>query len=733
MADARKIDPFDVEGLEKSLNDSATRVSTIWVSYLLFGLYLVIAAGSVTHRQLLLEDPIKLPVLNSDLPLIGFCFLAPVLFVIFHGYVLLQVLLLARTAATYNEAVEKAVTRDHLAPEDNASLRQRLANTLFAQIFAGSTRERDGWLGVVLKGMAWITLAFAPIFILLAFQFAFLPYHSHLATWTHRVLILVELAAFFLIWPLALDAKQNLEWPDVWMRLKRAGKLPRLMLGSKDTRRDEWLWLRQQTGPIAACLLFVILSLSLATFPGEPHVNIFTGQLPWSVKCERWVHEKFDYFDLRFDRLVLQRVDIVDDERLKRIEDTTRAAGEQPYLGERTRRLRGRDLNCGDFSDYADLRRVDLTGAYLRGAMFQNAKLQGASLVGTHLQGAFLIDAQLQGASLDNAQLQGAYLSEAQLQGASLDKAQLQGANLFITQLQGASLSGARLQGAYLLGAQLQGAYLEDTRLQGATLNDTQLQGASLKFARLQGAFLQAAQLQDASLSHTSLQGASLYNADMDRSILSFMWIWRAENAACWKARVFSPLPDAVIDKGEQDDDEPVPATPEKIAKFIKDSVADIPNAERRENVANTMRTRLVVDSAADDTLAIASRWADCYEKTRKIPEDKFDQEHAASLRDLVCNATSNREEIARGIIRNWISNDDSLRDYSTRLARGLLGRDGRECDATRDFGEKTKIHLLSFLPASERMPSTAPLPRAWPIASVPPIPFVVPFSDFSR
>jgi hypothetical protein len=29
VADAKKIDPYDVEALEKSLNDSATRVSTI--------------------------------------------------------------------------------------------------------------------------------------------------------------------------------------------------------------------------------------------------------------------------------------------------------------------------------------------------------------------------------------------------------------------------------------------------------------------------------------------------------------------------------------------------------------------------------------------------------------------------------------------------------------------------------------------------------------------------------
>src|SRR5262245_54240649 len=101
---ADKPDAFDVAGLEKSINDSAVRVSTIWVTYLIFALYLVIAAGTITDRQLLLRDPVKLPVLNIDLPLWGFFFVTPILFVIFHAYVLLQVLLLGRTAAAYNEA-----------------------------------------------------------------------------------------------------------------------------------------------------------------------------------------------------------------------------------------------------------------------------------------------------------------------------------------------------------------------------------------------------------------------------------------------------------------------------------------------------------------------------------------------------------------------------------------------------------------------------------------------------
>jgi hypothetical protein len=75
MAEAKKIDPFDVEALEKSLNDSATRVSTIWVSFLIFSLYLLTATTTVTHRQLFLAEPVKLPVLNIDLSLWGFLWL----------------------------------------------------------------------------------------------------------------------------------------------------------------------------------------------------------------------------------------------------------------------------------------------------------------------------------------------------------------------------------------------------------------------------------------------------------------------------------------------------------------------------------------------------------------------------------------------------------------------------------------------------------------------------------
>jgi hypothetical protein len=116
-----KPDPCDVAALESALNDSATRVSTIWVSYLIFALYLLIATGMTTHRQLLLEEPLKLPALNIDLPLFWFFVLAPILFVLFHLYVLLQVLLLGRTAAAYNEIINSTFC----SAAENALMRLR--------------------------------------------------------------------------------------------------------------------------------------------------------------------------------------------------------------------------------------------------------------------------------------------------------------------------------------------------------------------------------------------------------------------------------------------------------------------------------------------------------------------------------------------------------------------------------------------------------------------------------
>jgi uncharacterized protein YjbI with pentapeptide repeats len=672
MAD--KLDPFDVEALESAVNDSATRVSAIWISFLIFSLYLLIAATTVTQRQLLLADPIKLPVLNIELPLWGFFFLAPILFVILHIYVLLQVLLLGRTTAAYNAAV----ARVQLSPEENISLRQRLANTLFAQIFAGSPREREGFIGWLLRAIVWITLAIAPILILLAFQFSFLAYHSHIATWTHRLLILVELAAFFLIWPLALDAQKDFQWPKVRVDLKHLVALSWSFLGPYEQWHTGWPWLRPRVAPVVACLLFIVVSLSIATFPGEPHVNLLTLKPLSSVQCNRWLQQ-------RFDRLNLPRIDVVDKDKLAKIAQHTSERQLRPSQGERTQTFRYRDFNCSDLS-LGDLRRVDLTGARLVGAILLDTAFEGAIFNYAQLQGAILYSAHLQGASLDFAQLQGAQLMSAELQGASLRAAQLQGASLSSAQVQGANFTVELGQFARL-GAQLQGASLYNAQLQGAYLPDVQLQGASLISANLQAAFFEKAQL----------QGVDFSTAILDHTVLSQVGVWRAKNAACLTARVIDSKSASSLDVRLLS---LVPATPETISKFIEHSVVEMRDTGNgalvpdKKDVVAQMRAQLVREPAEDDTEAIAKKWSECEAATHEISQERFDAEQATLLRNLVCDARENRASIAQGIVDIWIRGSDEQRSVSVQLARGLLGQDGKGCAAAEDFDETTKRKL---------------------------------------
>jgi uncharacterized protein YjbI with pentapeptide repeats len=693
MAD--KLDPFDVEALQSAVNDSATRVSAIWISFLIFSLYLLIAATTVTQRQLLLADPIKLPVLDIELPLWGFFFLAPILFVILHSYVLLQVLLLGRTTAAYNSAV----ARLGLSCEENISVRQRLANTLFAQIFAGSPREREGFIGWLLRAIVWITLAIAPILIVLAFQFSFLAYHSHIATWTHRLLILIELAAFFLIWPLALDAQKVFQWPKVGVDLKHLAALSWSLLGPYEPWHTAWPWLRQRPAPFAACLLFIIVSLSIATFPGEPHVNLATGHWPLSVQCDRLLQRQFPFADLRFDRLILPGIDVVDKEKLSKIEGATSERGLNPWQGERTQYFGNRNITCGDLTN-SDLRRVDLTGARMSSADLTRADLQGASLD----------MAQLQGVIFDKAQLQVSSFSKAELQGASLDAAHLEGASLAGANLHGADLGFARLTGASLLNAQLQGAGIDSAHLEGADLTGAHLQGATFEQSQLQGALFYNAML----------QGADFFKSDLSHTDFSRVYVWSASDAVCSDSRVVGHIPKAIVDITKQNDGKDgrdVQAAPLEISKFIERSVDDIPNKGIRDSTRTELQSRLL--GSASNTDAIEAVWSHCEETSKDRPSTDFNTGLERYLQDLVCKSIDNTDAIARGIILNRSSFHPGFQIFLAQLASDLLQDDEKNCPAIKHVNTDTmsKLRTAAALvvpaSASSGQPSKSSLPPA--------------------
>jgi len=96
----------------------------------------------------------------------------------------------------------------------------------------------------------------------------------------------------------------------------------------------------------------------------------------------------------------------------------------------------------------ANLRGVDLRGAYLEGADFRVAALIGADLKGANLSMADLEGADLKGANLRAVNLEGACLVGTDLRGADLGGADLRGANLRTAYLEGANLEGVDLRGA---------------------------------------------------------------------------------------------------------------------------------------------------------------------------------------------------------------------------------------------------------------------------------------------
>jgi uncharacterized protein YjbI with pentapeptide repeats len=474
----------DLGALRDAVVEAAGVGAGFWISYLFTLFYFAVAAGAVTHRDLLLESPVKLPFLNVELPLEAFFVLGPLVFLIVHAYVLLHLVFSSGKVGIFNAELQAQIS----GADARARLRRQLPSNIFVQSLAGPPEIRTVAIRVLLWLITRISLVFGPIALLIFFQLRFLPYHSEWITWWQRITVVIDIVLLWILWP-------------------------SIALGETTPRRwNGYLRIKVRASLLVTILPFLLIA-AIATFPGE------------------WLESKLRRMQGRamlHELLVAGPVNYVTGKPQSWWSNVLVVPNFQG--GERALSLRGRSLE-GAVLDGANLRNADFTGASLAGAKFTLADLRearfgfdwsrGGSPAGsptgcsegircTQLQGADFRQAQLQGASLARAQLQGARFSLAQLQGASLDQAQLQGAELTQAHLQGASLSLAQLQGAMLIDAQLEGTNLDQAQLQGANLVGAQLQGASLNNTQLQGAWLAGppsfehdARLDGASLAHT--------------------------------------------------------------------------------------------------------------------------------------------------------------------------------------------------------------------------------------
>jgi uncharacterized protein YjbI with pentapeptide repeats len=482
------MDPKDVGELQRALNDAAAKSSVLWTAFITFELYLAIAFGSVTHRNLFLEDPIRLPVLNVDLPLVSFFSVAPALLVIFHFYVLLQLRALARKSNYFDTLLK----REAPLASDGQYLRQRLDPFFILQFLTGPMEQRAGVVGFSLRLIAWITLVFAPDLILLQGQLTFLAYHLASVTWLNRFALLIDMMAIWGLWyPIRSDR------PLIAHRALRT--------------------VASGLGIVITFLVFVF-STVVATFPGEWANEMLTYRRGTPAFMRRDLTAKYiiswheTLFSGEIDEvsgrpispfsnlLVLTDQSFVDPDKLER--------------SEISRSFRGRDFRQAVLNG-SDLRKADFTGANLHGARIERANLQNARF------GCIGIENKMRCTRLPNASFNQSYMQQvnfrnANLQGASFESARLQGANLVDAQLQGALLRRAQMQGVDLENANLAGAFLHEAELHGASLRYANLTGAYLGEAALQGALLDWAKLFRARLEGAHLQGASLFNVEFE-------------------------------------------------------------------------------------------------------------------------------------------------------------------------------------------------------------------------
>jgi len=491
-------DTKNLDALLASLNGSAERFQTLWFSFLGLTLYLAITALATTHRNLLLGEPQTLPILNIKVELLPFYIIAPLLYVVFHFYLLMMLALLARTAAEFDKQLRMTLRNE----AERERYRARVENALFLQLLVGMKGERSGANGFLLGLIALITVVLAPLATLILMQMMFLPYHHLRITWWHRGAVAFDVVLVVVMWTLFFKYS-GASSPLLPFRFR-----PRLRLAAR----------------VVAAFAFVALASWLSGWEGRWAGEPLIGRGDFAATRGGVV------FGLFSDRLILPNEIIVGNERLEEVrkEIASRGIDFDPtrYRGDfvPTRSFDGRDLQAADLSG-ADLRRASFRDSVMRGAAMEFTRLGGASLERAQLQQADLWGALLPGSHLKQAQLQGAHLILTRLQGAELDGAQLQGALLAGANLRGANLRGAQMQGASLLidlpplrewvgPAELQGADLGDAQLQGADLRDARLQGADLGGAQIQGADVSTADLSESEFGGTFVFRTNLGGSD---------------------------------------------------------------------------------------------------------------------------------------------------------------------------------------------------------------------------
>lgn len=554
-----------IEKLLEAANSASQTVAALHVAFMAFAAYLGVIVWGTKHENLLLISPVRLPVLDVELPLTTFYGFVSWLVVLLHFNLLLQLELLSRKLWNLDRALPTTPV--------GQQIRDRLFIFPFTHLIAGRSSVRlIGWLLSLVVGLTVIAL---PLFMLLAAQIRFLPFHDETITWLQRLAVWVDSLILLALWPLIASPNDSARewWRNVrfrlfdfwflwllywcitglnWLLRWLCRRWPSLNLSEIDKNAPKTVNEVKGMIVLLASVPVVVLFSIIAVIPGSITLQTYNAsptEIPtdspqyfedWLIRHvpnEAWLrivdeknHENSQICEpiSPFNKLkvIRQRVTL----------GLTCLAFDSGYfprnLNLKQARLLSKEMSQSLLSRAIDQDKLVRDAAFkeFNGLNLQNRDLRFANLFGTvlpktDLQGALLHatdlrSAELEGARFNGAQLQGAVLPQANLQSADFRDANTQGADLRNVNLQAADLRSAKMQNSDLRGANLHGVDLRGAKLQYAKLSGAKLQGATFHNAELQAAEVQRADLQGADFSFSKLQGADMKWSDLHATTL---------------------------------------------------------------------------------------------------------------------------------------------------------------------------------------------------------------------
>jgi uncharacterized protein YjbI with pentapeptide repeats len=521
------------ERLVASANASASYCRALWVAFVTYAATISILASGTTHETLIRAAPVRMPLFQTDVPLLLFYSVAPLLLVLFHVHLLLKL----HDLELRIDGVRQSAAN---GPEYQ-SLRLYLVGFDFALLsgnLVSNPSERR-----VLRAIATITLYALPLVVLLYFQALLLPYHSKTVLWIHRLQIVADVGFMLLI---------NSWSPSSGQRL---ADLPRYILGRPGRRltarlairaKNAAIFFRRHRSAVRSTLVHgpvLIVSLLLFAIPGEPQAvvwNTINTIRIYDTPDDSGFLEHFGLhrnLKLRFATLWQKEVP---PELLAVYEAQWLKLGEAPVpdkdsmLAARRAHggridLRGRDLSFADLfgstiigADFtgADLTEATLAQANVSGSNFSDATLARSNLLLADASEAVFQSATMTDSFLSGANFDGADFTTADISGSGMEDSRAINADFFRVSAQGVSFGRSLLAGANFEEAILFGADFRESRLLGAKFPGAHALGAGFdradaRFAEWTGAHLAAASFYRADLTGARFVSARLMGASL--------------------------------------------------------------------------------------------------------------------------------------------------------------------------------------------------------------------------